>query len=78
MDAYYGGFRYPVLLIEMVVLPLYLLISLAHIIKSILKNNGIRKDSIYLLLKYFGGLLALLIIFFILAIIFNNSSAQGD
>lgn len=76
-DAYKRGYRYIVLIAELIFIPLYTLLAIVHLIASYRIEMRITKNMVYLLLKYLGGLILALVIFFILAIMFNDASAPG-
>ncbi len=77
LDAYQRGYRYIVLKMELVIFPLFFLISIGHIIYSVIKNKAVSRKTTFLSLRYFLILLGLLILFFFLGMFFNDASAPG-
>jgi hypothetical protein len=76
-DAYGRGYRYIVLLLELVFIPAFYVGSMVHLIKTAIREKAIGKPVNLLLLKYFGAFILLLLLFFIAGMIFNDHTKPG-
>lgn len=78
LDAYLRGYRYPALITELIVLPLFYVISTGHVLYKVIKSGEVNKPVIILMLKYLGLLLLILILLFIAGMTFNDISDPGS
>lgn len=70
-DGFSRGYRYPVLIAEMIVFPLYFLGGIAHIASKIYRERKIDWSTVGLIAKYIGFFVFLFFVFFIMGIALN-------
>lgn len=71
MDAYERGYRYWVLITELIVLPLFYVGVTIQLIRNISSHGMIDWTTVKLMAKYFGLLILLIVVFFFMAMFFN-------
>ncbi|HZV70378.1 MAG TPA: hypothetical protein VFG10_12570 [Saprospiraceae bacterium] len=73
LDAFKSGYRYPVLIIELILIPAFALISIIQLIFIIYRERMISRSTVYLMLKYFGLLIFMIFVLLLASILFNNA-----